>query len=228
MISGCCIPSNSFNFCKDSSLSRCTQPACGVTQLTPAEPRLLSDCGPAAVDALSPLDIQEEMLTPEQLLSMSLADCIREALATSHVLRDLGGTVIRSPQSVNSNLDPAIVFSDPRSGEEAALSSFDANLFVNNYFERNHRGLNNQFFGNNGEFKQDLNTTQTGVNKRSATGGLFSFRNVTTYDRNNQLSNRFPSILGKATLRLRRDNRCCKAREPSSLGLPGQARIQVC
>ena len=122
------------------------------------------------------------MLAPGNLLSMSLADCIREALTSSHILRDLGGTVIRSPQTVSTNLDPALVFTDPRSGEEAALSSFDANFFVNNYFERNHRGLNNQFFGNNGEFKQDLNTTQTGVNKRSATGGLFSFRNVTIYD----------------------------------------------
>lgn len=131
------------------------------------------------------------MLSPESMIPLSLSDCIREALATSHILRDLGGTVIRSPQTVGSNLDPALAFTDPRVGEEAALSAFDANFFANNYFERNHRGLNNQFFGNNGEFKQDLNTTQTGVNKRSATGGLFSFRNVTIYDRNNQLSNRF-------------------------------------
>jgi outer membrane protein TolC len=151
-----------------------------------------ANCVPSSPDTLSPLDIQEGMLASESMLAMSLSDCIREALATSHVLRDLGGTVIRSPQTIISNLDPALVFTDPRVGEEAALSAFDANFFVNNYFERNHRGLNNQFFGNNGEFKQDLNTTQTGVNKRSATGGLFSFRNVTIYDRNNQLSNRFP------------------------------------
>lgn len=107
-------------------------------------------------------------------------------------MRNLGGSLVRSPRSVNTNLDPALVFTDPRIGEEAALSAFDANFFVNNYFERNDRGLNNQFFGTNGSFKQDLNTTQAGVNKRSATGGLFSFRNVTVYDRNNQLSNRFP------------------------------------
>ena len=189
---GCCLPSNGFNFCKDSSLSRCTQPASCATQLAPADANLTANCLPSSPDPISPLDIQEEMLAPGNLISMSLADCIREALTSSHILRDLGGTVIRSPQTVSTNLDPALVFTDPRSGEEAALSSFDANFFVNNYFERNHRGLNNQFFGNNGEFKQDLNTTQTGVNKRSATGGLFSFRNVTIYDRNNQLSNRFP------------------------------------
>lgn len=156
------------------------------------EAKSSADCCPSSPDLLSPLDIQEEMLSPESMISLSLSDCIREALATSHILRDLGGTVIRSPQSISSNLDPALAFTDPRVGEEAALSAFDANFFVNNYFERNHRGLNNQFFGNNGEFKQDLNTTQTGVNKRSATGGLFSFRKVTIYDRNNQLSNRFP------------------------------------
>ncbi len=62
---------------------------------------------------------------------------------------------------------------------------------MNNSYEHNDRALNNQFFGNNGLFQQSLNVTQVGVNKRSATGGLFTLRNVTTYDRNNQLSNRF-------------------------------------
>ena len=123
---------------------------------------------------------------------MALQECIQLALANSKVMRDLGGTVIRSPQSIGTNLDPALTFSDPRVGEEAALSAFDANFFVNNYFERNDRGLNNTFFGRNGFFEQDLNTTQTGISKRSATGGLFALRNVTAYDRNNQLSNFFP------------------------------------
>ncbi len=189
---GCSLNREAFNFCKDSSLANCTQPACAVTQLKPVEAKLASNCLPSLAEPISPLEIDESLLSSENILPMTLADCIREALATSHVMRDLGGSLVRSPGSVNTNLDPALVFTDPRIGEEAALSAFDANFFVNNYFERNDRGLNNQFFGTNGSFKQDLNTTQAGVNKRSATGGLFSFRNVTVYDRNNQLSNRFP------------------------------------
>ena len=141
---------------------------------------------------MSPLDIDESTLSSGNIVELSLEECIQQALASSKVMRDLGGTVIRSPETVSTNIDPALVFTDPRLGEEAALSAFDANFFASNYFERNDRGLNNQFFGSNGQFKQDLNTTQTGISKRSATGGFFAFRNITTYDRNNQLSNRFP------------------------------------
>lgn len=144
------------------------------------------------VESESPLYLDESSITSDRLVELSLQECMHRALATSTVLRDLGATVLRSPNSVASRLGPALAFTDPRLGEEAALSAFDANVFVRNMFERNDRGLNNQFFGNNGLFKQDLNTLQTGVNKRSATGGFFTFRNVTTYDRNNQLSNRFP------------------------------------
>ncbi|MEO8269607.1 MAG: TolC family protein, partial [Aureliella sp.] len=147
---------------------------------------------PTIPDQISPLELNERTLSSSNLIPMTLQECIHLALSNTTIMRDLGGTVVRSPQAVVTTLGPALMFSDPRLGEEAALSAFDANFFVNNYFERNDRGLNNQFFGQNGFFKQDLNTTQAGVSKRSATGGFYSFRNVTAYDRNNQLSNRFP------------------------------------
>lgn len=79
---------------------------------------------------------------------------------------------------------------NPRGGEEAALSAFDANFFANNFFEANNRRFNNQFFGVNGNYNQALNTAQVGVSKRSATGALMSFRNVTLADNNNQSGNR--------------------------------------
>ncbi len=189
---GCSLNREAFSFRQDSSLANCTQPTSSVSQLKPVDAKLATPCLDPMSEAISPLDIDESMLAPENVLPLTLAECIQGALATSRVMRDLGGTLVRSPRSVISNLDPALVFTDPRVGEEAALSAFDANFFVNNYFEKNDRGLNNQFFGSNGNFKQELNTTQAGVNKRSATGGLFSFRNVAVYDRNNQLSNRFP------------------------------------
>ena len=146
---------------------------------------------PYYVEESSPIDLDESVLTPDRFHSMTLQECISQALGSSRIMRDLGVTIIRAPQSVSTNLDPAIVYSDPRVGEEAALSAFDANMFASSFYENNDRGLNNQFFGINGNFVQDLSTSQVGINKRSATGGLFSVRDVTVYDRNNQTSNRF-------------------------------------
>lgn len=183
---------DNFNFCRDTSPACITRPASGTTQLNQSQACLSSGCDPGYVEEMSPLDIDEATLSSDRVLHLTLEECIRQALENSRIMRDLGGTVIRAPGTVVSNVDPAIVFSDPRFGEEAALSAFDANLFLSNYFEKNDRGLNNQFFGTGGNFTQNLNTTQSGVSKRSATGGLFTFRNVTAYDRNNQLSNRFP------------------------------------
>jgi len=193
LASGCALTGDRFTFCKDDKCAELlTQPGCEPAQLQFSEVCALPCVQPGQGEQLSPLDLNESFISSGNVVPLSLQECIQLALSNSKVMRDLGGTVIRSPQSIGTNIDPALTFSDPRVGEEAALSAFDANFFVNNYFERNDRGLNNQFFGNNGQFNQDLNTTQTGVSKRSATGGLFAFRNVTTYDRNNQLSNRFP------------------------------------
>jgi hypothetical protein len=193
LASGCALTGDHFTFCKDDKCAELiTQPGCEPSQLEFSEVSALPCVQTGHGEQLSPLDLNESFISNGNVVPLSLQECIQLALSNSKVLRDLGGTVIRSPQSIGTNIDPALTFSDPRIGEEAALSAFDANFFVNNYFERNDRGLNNQFFGNNGQFNQDLNTTQTGLSKRSATGGLFAFRNVTTYDRNNQLSNRFP------------------------------------
>jgi hypothetical protein len=172
--------------CVDES-TRGIDHACQQLQLT--RPKLDCDCSSNEACEVSPYDLDEQSLTADRLRPLTLQECIRQALATSRIMRDLGGSVLRSPQAITTPWDPAIVFSDPRSGEEAALSAFDANFFVNSLYERNDRRLNNQFFGNQGYFKQDLNVAQFGLNKRSATGGIYSLRNVTTYDSNNQLSN---------------------------------------
>jgi hypothetical protein len=137
------------------------------------------------------LEFDENNLSADKIRPMTLNDCIAQALSSSRVMKDLGVTVVRSPQSVTTNLDPALVYTDPRLGEEAALSAFDANLFASSMYEDNDRGLNNRFFGVDGNLRQDLSTSQLGINKRSATGGLFGVRNVTIYDRNNQQTNRF-------------------------------------
>lgn len=189
ILAGCCLERGKINFCQQACVRAPTEPSCGATQLQMQTPNLCSPCIDAAGESVSPLDINEQSLSPESTVPMSLDECIRQALANSRVMRDLGGTVVRSPQTTNTTFEPALTYTDPRLGEEAALSAFDANLFASSYFDQNDRRLNNQFFGDRGNFNQDLNVTQWGVNKRSATGGIFNFRNVNTYDRNNQLSN---------------------------------------
>ncbi len=167
-----------------------SQPACGPEQLKLASAKLCNDCEHDVAEPISPLDIDESTLTSELVFPMSLEECISQALASSKVMRDLGATVLRSPETTVTKLDPALTYTNPRGGEEAALSAFDANFFANNFFEANNRRFNNQFFGVNGNYNQALNTAQVGVSKRSATGALMSFRNVTLADNNNQSGNR--------------------------------------
>lgn len=151
---------------------------------TPASPCLNdTDYG------VSPLDLDLTKLTAETKIDMSLEQAIQIALSNSRVMRDLGGTVLRAPQTSTSTNDPALALTDPRFGEEAALSEFDAILSTSAFFENNDRRLNNRFFGNQGVFKQDLHNYQVGLTKRSATGSTMTVRNLTTYDANNQLSN---------------------------------------
>lgn len=135
------------------------------------------------------MDLDESSINDEHVLGMTLDESIAFALANSKVMRDLGGSVVRNPPAVGSVYDPAIAFTDPRFGEEAALSAFDANLFSSAFFEKNDRRVNNLFFGNQGIVRQDLQNYTLGVNKRTATGGLYSLKQLITYDHNNQLSN---------------------------------------
>lgn len=186
---GCCFKRDCLNLCNNDCAIPPTQPGFGLSQLQSSDPCLDSECAGNGPEAGSPFDIREDSLTDDKLRVMTLDECIQQALATSTIMRDLGATVIRSPQTINTRLDPSLVYTDPRAGEEAALSAFDSNFFLFSSFEQNDRRLNNQFFGNQGFFNQDLSVTQFGFNKRSATGALFNVRSVTTYDLNNQLGN---------------------------------------
>jgi outer membrane protein TolC len=161
-----------------------------IAQLRPSDAVPTSNM-PYYVEDFSPMDLNENAMSPENLVPMTLHDCIAMALTNSKLMQDLGVSVIRSPYASGSAFDPAMAYSDPRSGEEAALSAFDANLFASNFHESNDRRYNNLFFGDNGRFDQDLNTTRIGVAKRTAAGTYLAVRDVTVYDRNNQTSNAF-------------------------------------
>jgi outer membrane protein TolC len=166
-------------------------PSQGVQQLRPSEPCIDDVCIDHWVEPTSPMDLNEAMLSSENTMEMSLQNCIYTALSNSKIIRDLGGTILRAPESMMANVTPAMTYTDPRLGEEAALSEFDAQLVAGLNFDKNDRVFNNTFFGNNGALRQDLHNYQWGLRKKSATGAEFNFRHVTGYDSNNQVSNTF-------------------------------------
>lgn len=165
-----------------------------VFKQIPIQPQLRLSSPITSTDAdstslTSPLELNESRLTADDVTMMSLLDCIRQALTTARAMQDLGSRVLDAPNSVVSVYDPAISFTDPLTGEEAALSGFDAAFFAQSSFERNKRRVNNGFYGNNGLIEQYLSSTQVGITKRSATGGIYKLRSVTIGDHNNQISN---------------------------------------
>ena len=100
---------------------------------------------------------------------LSLEEVLQAGLANSKVLTDLGGTVIRAPDSMPTVYDPALQETDPRYGVEAALSAFDAQFSTSAFFEKNDRALNNQFFGGGTRILvQDAAVFQTQLTKRTA------------------------------------------------------------
>lgn len=126
--------------------------------------------------------------------NLSLAEVIQIALENSSVLHELGGTVVRAPDAVRTTYDPAIAESDPRFGVEAALSAFDAQFESSIFWEKNHRALNNEFFGGGTRILfQDASVFQAAITKTAATGSQFTVRHNVDYDGNNAPGNLIPS-----------------------------------
>ena len=124
----------------------------------------------------------------------SLSEVLQDALHHAAVLRDLGGVILRSPETVRTNLMAQIQEADPRYGMEAALSAFDAQLAASAGFNKNNQQYNNSFFaGGATNFQQQLNNYQAELSKRSATGSLMALRAINNYDANNAPANTFPS-----------------------------------
>jgi outer membrane protein TolC len=131
--------------------------------------------------------------TPEYR-DITLEEAIQITLQNSRVLRDLGGAVVRAPESTRTATDPAVVETDPRTGIEAALSAFDAQFLMSSYWEKNDRALNNQFFGGGTRLlQQDDAVFQAAITKRAATGTQFTIRHNVDYDSNNAPGNLFAS-----------------------------------
>ncbi|TWT29584.1 Outer membrane efflux protein [Posidoniimonas corsicana] len=146
----------------------------------------------AGLDSLPPRTISDDQ--PARYRDILLEEVIQLGLANSTVLRDLGGTVVRSPVSTRTVWDPAIAETDPFTGVEAALSAFDAQLTSSLFVEKNDRALNNQFFGGGTRIlTQDAAVQQTQLSKRAVTGTELSARQIVEYDANNAPGNLFDS-----------------------------------
>ena len=134
---------------------------------------------------------------------MTLQEAVQLALQYSQVLRDLGGSVLRSPDTVDTIHSPAIQETDPLFGVEAALSAFDAQWSTITRFEKNDRALNNQFFGGGTRvLKQDLLNYESELTKHSAIGTEMTARNNIDYDFNNAPGNDTPNKPWAAILEL--------------------------
>lgn len=146
----------------------------------------------AAHETVSPpLDANAETF---EYRDLKPEEAIQLALMNSTVLRDLGGVVVQSPQTIPTILGPAIRETDPRDGIEAALSAFDAQLTTSAFLEQNDRAVNNRFLaGPDNLFFQNLYNYQWELRKKAATGAEFSARHTTEFDQNNATGNLFPS-----------------------------------
>ena len=140
------------------------------------------DIGPASNYNLS---------SPTNFIRISLEQCIENALRDSRIVRELGGTVLRSPETIRTEDDPAAAYTDPRFGEEAALAAFDASFNNQLLFQNNDRLFNSTFIGDDGRLNQNVFNNISTLSKQSANGGRYSLTHQILFDQNNTPANRF-------------------------------------
>ncbi|TWU31543.1 TolC family protein [Novipirellula artificiosorum] len=122
--------------------------------------------------------------------NLSLNEAIQTALEHSEVMRDLGATVLRAPQTLITQQTKPLAEFDPQTSIESALSAFDAQLYAMGKWQNNDRKFNNRFFGGGANaFKQDTHDYIAQLSKRTATGAELAVRNVIDYDANNATGN---------------------------------------
>ena len=158
----------------------------------PAESACTLNSNDPALAAPPPLTLLDAE-NPEYW-NLSLPEVIEIALENSTVLRELGGAVVRArmprERLTTRRLPRAIrgLASRPR------LSDFDAQFQSSVFWEKNHRALNNEFFGGGTRILfQDASVFQAAITKTAATGSQFTVRHNVDYDGNNAPGNLLPS-----------------------------------
>ena len=167
-----------------------------------------------AVHASAPITITTKSLRENsdiQYRDMTVNEVLQIALENSNVLRELGGTMLRTPEGIRTRYTPGMQQTDPRFGTHAALSAFDAQFKGSANFNKNDQIYNNSFFaGGTNTFQQDFHEYKAELSKRTASGSLLIFRNISNLDGNNAPGNLFPSAWNYYTE--------AEARQPLLLG----------
>ena len=162
------------------------------------------DIGAAALATMRPLTLEDPSELPT--FDLSLAECVRIAVANSPVIRNIGGTIVNSPTATQTVFNPALSASSPQSAE-AALAAFDANYTQQLFWNNTDQPSNRQPFsipGTGGNpplifapFVQSRGATFVSeLNKQTATGARFALRHNVNYLKTQDpsfLQQRFPS-----------------------------------
>jgi outer membrane protein TolC len=184
-----CHPQQPFYFHEDKDLSHYK----GMS--TEIEYPDVESCSLGDVNgAVRPFSLQNNQ--PKEVWDLKLEDAIRNALTNNKIMRSIGGQVqgppdfiSRSRDAVPSIYDPALAESNPRGGVEAALAAFDTQFTIGSVWGKSDTPSITFFptlFGlqtSTLETMQDTNSFQSQLQKTNATGGTFSFRNITSYSK---------------------------------------------
>ena len=156
--------------------------------------RPVAEIHPAAMSK-APITVRHrEDLAAIVYRDMSLDEVLQIALQNSEVLRELGGSLLTNPGSINSRFTGGLAVTDPRFSPEAALSAFDAQLRGTAYFNKNDQLYNNPFFaGGTNAFQQDLHEYSLELSKYTATGSRLALRSSSIFNGNNAPGNIFTS-----------------------------------
>ena len=141
---------------------------------------------------------------PAAMWELTLEEAIHMALKNSTVIRTLSGvgfsqagvsgvpgTLLQAPSNVRTVYDPALTESDPRSGIEAALSAFDAQINAGAQWTKSdtpyRRSIGgtptNPVYGNAiAGIQGDAGVFDVGISKYAATGTVFSLNHVNQYN----------------------------------------------
>lgn len=131
---------------------------------------------------------------PRDAWPMSLDEAIQLAFENTTVLRSLGAQILNNPEGTPSAFDPWIVSSDPRSGADAALADFDANLNGGVNYANNDDVFNSSVIaGGSNQVQQDLMNSFLTWQKFTSTGAQYSLTGALDYDDNTRPTNLFPS-----------------------------------
>ncbi len=182
-----CTPQQPFYFNDDGDLSHykgiATELEVADVDLRPLE---------EVCEASAPLSLSNA--EAKEIWNLTLEEAVRDALANSKVMRQLGvslaasDSLTRAADAVSSVYDPARVETNPRFGTEAALSAFDAQFATSMFWEKVDRPLNvnttSQFFMAPVS-RQDLGTFQSQLSKTNATGGWTAIGYNVYYDQSN-------------------------------------------